>query len=584
MTDPASPVTVRARVHDGALARVTRMYAATLADIFAELLQNARRAGAARVRVTVRNADDPDAGSGAHDPGARLAVSVTDDGAGIADPAVLLSFGENGWDAETVHREDAAGMGFLSLARRGCTVASRPRTANGAVPGWRIDLAPGHFLGEAGAAAHPDDAAPFPHGTSVTFQAAESLAAVRNAAETAARHYPLPAVFEDRTGDQARGGEILPHRAFLDGACHAERWRGLVFGVFRNRHRGFNEPDLNVHGLTVPVRLPEAAGLHGVHWSVRADIEDCPDLELVLPARKEAVETGFPKEMREAARRAVWRAMAADPDPRPAFEDWKRASDAGIAIAPPPAELRPWRPAVADLDDWREAPKPAAVPEDALVMACDPEPPEAQALWRAAGRAGIARRLFEADRRLDGYPWYDALPRIAGIRTTIVMDGRTRALDACPVPEPAGAPESPLPPRPEAIRMALVVRPPEGPDRTIGLAADLAFAGEAWSPVGDALPLATADSDLQPGELADLLRAAFFSASDDADADARETQCGRFEQEALLIATRLLVSDDEARRTSIAGAVSRELLWLCPRGRTVGITVNRPAIAVTLEG
>ena len=103
---------------EGALSRVTRMYAAGLADVFTETLQNSRRAGATSVRVTIDATEDT--------PGV-LAVTVTDDGAGIADPAVLLSFGENGWSEDLVRREDAAGMGFLSLARRGCTVASRPR-------------------------------------------------------------------------------------------------------------------------------------------------------------------------------------------------------------------------------------------------------------------------------------------------------------------------------------------------------------------------------------------------------------------------------------------------------------------------
>ena len=75
---------IRARIHEGALHRVTRMYTASLADVFTEALQNSRRAGATRVRVTTHEA------SGAQ------AVTITDDGAGIADPAVLLSFGENG--------------------------------------------------------------------------------------------------------------------------------------------------------------------------------------------------------------------------------------------------------------------------------------------------------------------------------------------------------------------------------------------------------------------------------------------------------------------------------------------------------
>ncbi|MDE0650820.1 MAG: ATP-binding protein, partial [Gammaproteobacteria bacterium] len=107
--------TIRARIHDSALKRVTRTFAATLADIFAETLQNARRAGATRVNVVI----------GEHERGGEPTVTVLDDGQGIADPWVLLSFGENGWSGELVEREDAAGMGMLSLARRGCAVSSR---------------------------------------------------------------------------------------------------------------------------------------------------------------------------------------------------------------------------------------------------------------------------------------------------------------------------------------------------------------------------------------------------------------------------------------------------------------------------
>ena len=241
------------------------------------------------------------------------------------------------------------------------------------------------------------------------------------------------------------GRQQLDRRAFLDGAIHAEPWRGLAFGVFRNRHRGYNDPDLNFFGLTVPLSLPTVESVHGGIWSVRADIGDCPDLELVLPARKEAVENDFLKEMRSAARLAIYRAMAADPEPRPAYADWKRARDAGIDMAPPPAVLRPWRPGVADVDDWREPPKLAAAGRDALVMACDPEPPEAQALWRAAERAGIASRLFEADRRLDGYDWYDGLDRVTGIARNRRRRDALAAARQFPMPELTGAPAAPLP-------------------------------------------------------------------------------------------------------------------------------------------
>ena len=286
--------------------------------------------------------------------------------------------------------------------------------------------------------------------------------------------------------------------------------------------------------------------------------------------------------MREAARLAVYRAMAADPDPRPAYEDWKRAGDAAIDIAPPPAELRPWRAGLADIDDWREPPNRASVAGDALVMACDPEPPEAQVLARAARRNAIDTRLFETDRRLEGYGWYDAIARIVNIHTEITAEGRTFALDQYPVPERSGAPEAPLPARPDAVCISLAVRPATGAGRILDLATDLAFAGDAWSWVGDALPLVTAPSDIEPFALAQLMRAGFFSPSDDADADSWERQRDVFDQEALHIATRLVCSADEARRVSIANAVTRELFWLIPHDRGVDIAVRERRVTVTV--
>ena len=346
--------TIRARIHETAVKRVTRIYAATLADIFAETLQNSRRAGATRVRIAVSPSPGLAAEGSADGSESALTVTIADDGAGIADPAVLLSFGENGWDDALVRREDAAGFGFASLARRNCAVSSRPRSPDGEMaPGWRVELEPAHFLGEAEAEVHAHDEAPYPYGTSISFRATESIAAIRSAAENAARHYPLPVVFEDGA-DGEPPPEELPRRAFLDGADHAEPWRGLAFGVFKSRHHGYNDPDLNFFGLTLPVRLPSVETVHGPTWSVLADVHDCPGLELVLPARKEAVENAFLTEMRDAARLAIYRAMAADPEPRPAFEDRAKAREAGIDIAPPPARLRPWRPSVADCNDWRE--------------------------------------------------------------------------------------------------------------------------------------------------------------------------------------------------------------------------------------
>ena len=566
-TDPtASPI--RARIHARALSRVTKLFNAGLGDIFAELFQNARRGGAGRIDVTVERIPSQFEGD-------RL-ITVIDDGTGIADPAVLLSFGESGWDAETAEREDAAGMGLLSLARRGCVVRSRVRS-KGTPPGWRLLLTPDRFLGRDDAQAVPDDEGPSPHGTAIAFVAHETAETIQAAVATAARFAPLPVTFN---------AEAVPQESFLDGACHTERWAGLTLGVFRNRHDPFNQPDLNFHGLTLNVRLPRVQTLDGDTWSVRAEVESCPQLELVLPARKEAVETPFLATLREAVREPIYHALAvAAPAPRVAWKDHRDAARLGIPLPVAPAELRPWRPATADVDDWREAMPFTPAPDDALVMAYEPDPPEAQALYRAAEQAGLHRRLFEADQRLEGYPWYDALTRVRNLRVEITTDDAVRWLDTLRSTSPgaaASASTADTPIRPGAIRMHLELARAGQSRAPIAIPADVVFLGEAYTWVGDAQPLVTADSAIAPETLARLLRGGFFCPSDDAAADAWETQSVRFDEEALHIALKLLASEDEARRRTIAQAVWREILWLMPKDRAVDIAIRNGDVAVTL--
>ena len=229
MTDRSHlPATIRARVHVGAIDRVTRFFDAGLAQAFTELIQNSRRSGATRVAVVTKVVSQDETSPA-------IRVTVTDDGNGIADPAVLLSFGESGWDQDTAQREDPAGMGVYALSKRGCTISSRARgPLLDLAPGWRVALTPECFLGKEDAAVVEGDA-PWPHGTAISFIAHESLVAIESALAGAALYCPLPVTFN---------GEACKRKAFLDGAVHAERWRGLAFGVFRNRLTGFNDPDL----------------------------------------------------------------------------------------------------------------------------------------------------------------------------------------------------------------------------------------------------------------------------------------------------------------------------------------------------
>ncbi|WP_338807020.1 ATP-binding protein [Pseudomonas chlororaphis] len=73
-------------------------HAFTQASMLGELLQNARRARASHIHITV----DGDV------------LTVSDDGTGIADLQTLISIAESGWDKSLQARENAFGLGVLS--------------------------------------------------------------------------------------------------------------------------------------------------------------------------------------------------------------------------------------------------------------------------------------------------------------------------------------------------------------------------------------------------------------------------------------------------------------------------------------
>ncbi|MBI2060694.1 MAG: ATP-binding protein [Nitrospirae bacterium] len=87
-----------------------------------ELLQNAYRAGAGKVDMMV------DKTSGL--------LSITDDGAGMEEPGVLLRAGASGWNGTVV---DPAGLGFfahLAFVTQTCVTSGRPGRR------WRLTLTP----------------------------------------------------------------------------------------------------------------------------------------------------------------------------------------------------------------------------------------------------------------------------------------------------------------------------------------------------------------------------------------------------------------------------------------------------------
>jgi hypothetical protein len=83
-------------------------------------------------------------------------------------------------------------------------------------------------------------------------------------------------------------------------------------GVFQKHPSHYSSRDgrLNFHGLTIPCDLPYVQEVdRGGHWIARVDIFDAPQIQLVLPARKEVVENTGIAALRDAVQLAIYRAI-----------------------------------------------------------------------------------------------------------------------------------------------------------------------------------------------------------------------------------------------------------------------------------
>ena len=559
---PPDKMLIRARIHPRAMDHMPLFFDATAPTVFAELIQNARHAGASHVDITTKSADSSVGNE-------TLKVTVQDNGHGIADPSVLLSFGESAWDKDLARRERAAGMGFACLARRGCSISSRAQAPRSRyATGWRMRLETNHFLGKTAAS---------PFGTRVRFHATESLNALRGAVVAASRYAPLRVSFN---------GAELARRDFLEAALHKEEWNGVTLGVIKFRHPFYREPDLNFHGVILNVCLPHVKSLDGEIWTVRADVIDCRELELVLPARKEAVENAFLQELRDEAQLAIYRALApADPPLRLAYEDHVRAANAGIDLPAPPVALRRWRPRTSDVHEWRGDGELVPLGPDSIVVEYDADPPDTQTFYRTARRAKLAPKLFEADRRLAGYAWYDKLPRLTDVNTHIEIDGMAYTeRELRRQSRAARYGDGAFDPRDGATRIVTTVSVarPDGTQDTNRYFADIALLDKEFDLLSDPPPVITASSNISADELAHLLRRAYFCPSDDSEADSYESQSNQFDDAALHVALKHVASAEEATRVAIAQVVRREIQQLIPGDRHACITICSDRIDITL--
>jgi len=532
--------TFHAHVAEEAMAKVGRLFNASLDDILNELLQNARRSGATTVEITQIN--DPDLGD---------AISVADNGPGLANPEALFTLGRSAWDDQVISSEDAAGMGFFALANRGVKIIAQKR---GSDQSWVLNASPSAFSGEAlvkgaeGPADHRGLAIIFPQ-----FDREKVPAAVVHAA----KYCPLEVTLN---------GEEIERADFLLGAKHVEDWEGIRIGVFHepSRVHSFSGHNVNFHGVTLYVPLPDLHQQFHHSFHARIDVDHCAALKLVLPARKEIVQDEFLVQLRTRIQMLYFELLAQEDRHSLARKDHALAQSLGVSLPDAAMLLKPFVPSTAEPDryDYRS---PERVSENAIIFEDADGPVEEQNVARAISFLPGGLPLFDPKPAFEGYTWYDALSRVA-------LTGY-RATDGATVQEIAPEDRFSVPERPEKLEVLLTQT--DGDVTTdLCVETDVLVLSEDFIALDEADIHVTSFSTVTPGELVQFLGAALFSPSDDVVVGTYEQQSQWFSDEAEDLAITLLESSAAADLNLIKRILRRELTWRLPNDADISIRIR----------
>ena len=547
------PATIATAVAPETIAKVTRLFNNTAFDVVTELFQNARRAGALAVAVIIQTS------------GPDTIVHVIDDGHGIADPASIVTLGRSGWPEETRRMEDPAGMGVFSLAGRDVIVRSFSRPDR---QGWMAHIPATAWETSRPVALSPD---PISQGTAITIKVpGEWLKTLEVDVARAAKHFPLPVTLN---------GDMLPREDWLKDALHIEEWNGTRIGVYQQHPSHYSSRDgrLNFHGLTIPCQLPSVREVdRGGHWIARVDIFDAPHIQLVLPARKEAIENTGLAALRRAVAGAIYRAIAARGAHRLSVADWREARDHGVELPEAAPYLFGWDAPAADSSNNYVT--GARFADPGMVIMCDFDALVAQPAAEAIKNHNpFGGPLVVAQDEFKGYAWYDVLARVEDLRFRVVQG----ELDFV-VSETMEAPSEAEDGWVSAITLEATISH-AGASIEVSTPAAVAFAPDQWtcnSPEESSI-FVVRDSGQTAAAVADLFERAIFCPSADSDADAYETQHERFQRDAAERIIGLLEGDDAALENRIRERLSGHY-FLIPPNRTVTVVVTRDGLDIVI--
>jgi hypothetical protein len=547
--------TIQAQVSPSTLSKVSRLFNASLTDCLNELLQNARRAEASAVKITLLD---------------NRYLIIEDDGTGILDPQTLLILGETNWSEETQQQEDPAGMGIFSLANRDVTIRSHD---------WQVHLTPAHFSGEATASVESCEAI---EGTRLSFKITEAeTSALHSSVCQVAQFYPLPVLLN---------GEAIPQQDFLQKAVYVENWHGLRIGV-RRKYQWEGASQINFYGLTLTQMLPNLY-CNSVTLSVRVDVVDCPQLQLVLPARKEVVQNGFWTTLNIFIGTVLYRYVATLPSHDLAYVHWRKARTLGVELQAAQSVLYQFVPAIA-YDRERGELLPAS-DRSLLIHLDDRACCEQQVFWRAFQQAQLDYEPVARNQQYVGYSWYDNLPSLTDLRFEIEQEGKVIEFEQWRDEEMMTADTAinhlPTTSKVGQIWAIVQVTDPSKNQQEIRFACDVLVMESPdlyWDEVEQIPVVLSQSADLSVEDLAKLLEASYFSPSEDFEADSVYTQREDFLEMAYERAVKALLTEEAALQERLTMTAERHLRWIVPSNQRLEIQlvprgIDDPVVSVKL--
>jgi len=362
-------------------------------------------------------------------------------------------------------------------------------------------------------------------------------------------------------------GQEISRQDFLSDALYIESWQGLRIGLCYT-YQWKAGATINFYGLVLEQRLPNLC-CNGRTLFLHLDVVDCPQLKLVLPARKEVVQDEFWSSLTIEVQRILYRYVATLPHHDLSHQHWQKAKSLGIELSAARACLDEFTPAIADSYALEKG-QPMLITERSLLVEIDALAySEQQVFWRAFQQAQLDYEPVAPNQDYGGYPWYDRLLRLSDVRFEMEQEGRVMGFEQWREEQFLKGQAAPMPGSlnitVEQVWAVARVTDGKSNDSEIRLPCEVFLVEdpkEYWDEVEQTPIVLSQSARLTVDDLATLLEASYFSPSEDSDADSLYTQQEDFREMAYERAAKALLTGQAALQARMTMAAERHLRWM----------------------